>query len=615
MEGKTWEMDMRKAIDWLRCGAVTLTLTLLASCASIGGTDSTASPTDPDETRRAQALFASRWDDVLRMRPEYATYTGNHRFGHLLTDASPDGIAAYDAWWRATQQRARDVDRRRLSANDRVSIELLQHEADEEVLMQQFDGFRTMTVSAAPFSFQGRFARLLNVSPVASKPQVEQLLARIEAYPRRIDQEIARLRSGMAAGWVAPRPALEHAISQLDGQLANAAEQSPFFEPFRRLGNEIAADDREALRRRGLRAIEQQVMPATRRLRDFVAGEYLAAAPSDGALLRYSGGERVYAALVRSHTTTWLTPQQIHQIGLQHVARLATEMQAIMRSTGFTGDFAAFLRFLNTDPQFFHESGEALLAGYRDIAKRIEPELPRLFAELPRAPYGVRALPSFMGAGATATYTEPTLDGTRPGWFNANALAFKRSPKWGMETLVAHEAVPGHHLQAARAVELQGLPMFRRDAGFTAFNEGWALYAETLGSELGLYTDPYSRFGHLRMQMFRAARLVVDTGIHALGWDRQQAIEYLKERTGFEAGFVTAEVDRYYSWPGQALGYMIGQLKIIELRERAKAALGERFDIRRFHMVVLDSGQLTLQILERQVDEWVASMKAVPARE
>ena len=303
---------------------------------------------------------------------------------------------------------------------------------------------------------------------------------------------------------------------------------------------------------------------------------------------------------------TNLTPEAIHAIGLEQVARAQQGMEAVRQEVGFAGDMQAFVHHLNTDPRFFKRNGEEVLAGYRDIIKRTEPELPRLFAQLPRAPVGVRAIPEFMGVGAVESYNGPSLDGTRPGWFNANALAYAVRPTWGMEAIALHEAVPGHHLQIARAIELADMPMFRRAQGFTAYAEGWALYAETLGPELGLYKDPHSRFGFFNNQAWRAARLVVDTGIHSRGWTRQQAIEYMTAATGMERNRLEWEVDRYISQPGQALAYMIGQLKFIELREKARAALGERFDLRRFHMAVLDSGPLPLDLLERLVDTWIA---------
>jgi uncharacterized protein (DUF885 family) len=314
---------------------------------------------------------------------------------------------------------------------------------------------------------------------------------------------------------------------------------------------------------------------------------------------------------VRQQTTTALTAQQIHAIGQRELVRIRAEMEAVIRQTKFDGDFAAFVTFLNTDRRFFVSSPEALLAGYREIAKRFDAELPRLFAELPRAPYGIRAMPAFRGPDAAAYYDAPARDGSRPGWFNAAVLGHDRKPTWAMATLTAHEAAPGHHLQVARALELKGLPEFRRGGfGYTAFSEGWALYAETLGNELGLYDDPYVRFGHLQAQAFRAARLVVDTGIHALGWSRRQAIDFMVERTGMDRTYVSSEVDRYTSTPGQALAYMVGQLKIVELRERAQARLGAKFDIRRFHNAVIDQGSLPLDTLERMIDEWIAAEAA-----
>jgi uncharacterized protein (DUF885 family) len=587
----------------------------LFGCAAPGPQTGAASSTvDAAETTRAQALFAAHWEELLRLYPEQATRSGEHRYGDRLNDASAEGLAAQDAWWRSQQQLVHTLNRPRLSAADQLSLDLLQHQADDQVQLQRFDGWRTMNVSASPFGFQGGLARLLRVSPMESMAQAEQMLARFAAYPRRVEQEIARLRQGMAGGWVPPRPSLTRVLAQLDAQMAGAPQRSPFFEPFERLGSAIAPAEQQALLGRAERAIVDQVLPATRRLRDFVATEYLAAAPAEGSLAGYPGGDRVYAALVRSHTTTSLSPQQVHTIGKQQVAALRAEMETLIRSTGFGGDFAAFVRQLNSDPKFFYDSADALLAGYRDIAKRIDAELPRLFAELPRTPYGIRAMPAFMGIGAADTY-DPPADASAAGWFNANVLAVKTRPKWGMPTLVAHEAVPGHHLQWARAAELPAVPAFRRRAMFTAYGEGWALYAETLGGPIGLYADPYGRFGHLQAQLFRASRLVVDTGIHALGWTRRQAIDTMLEQTGMDAEFIASEVDRYTAWPGQALAYMLGELKIVELRDRAHAALGERFDICRFHMVVLDSGQVPLDLLERRVDAWIeAQRRGEPAR-
>ena len=569
-----------------------------------------AGPPDPAQTARLHALFDAKWEADMRRYPDYATYVGDHRYGDRLYDATPATRAAEFAAARAALAQAQAIRRDALSPPDQVSLDVFIDGTKRDLSFEPFAGYRSMSLGARG-GFQSDFAELLAASPVANRAQVEQMLARMAAYPKRVDQELLHLREGMALGWVPPRNVLDRVLAQLDAQLAPAIESGPFFLPFTKLGSDISAAEQSALRAAAVQAIDTHVLPALRRLRRFVADDYMAGAPADGALSRYPGGDRAYAALLRAHTTTELSAAQIHAIGLRELSRLRSEMEAAVKEaskeSGSDGDFARFVEHLNTDPKFFHTGPDALLAGYREIAKRIDPELPRLFAVLPRAPYGVRAMPAHMGAEIGDSYDPPTLDGTRPGWFNANAQAWRIRPIWSMEWLVAHEAVPGHHLQFARAAELGELPRFRRSGGYTVYGEGWALYAETLGFELGLYKDPNSRFGHLQAQAFRAARLVVDTGLHAFGWTRQQSIDFMVERTGQSLPFVTSEVDRYYSWPGQALAYMIGELKIIELRDRAKAALGARFDIRRFHGVVLDLGSVPLPVLEREVDEWIAA--------
>ena len=564
---------------------------------------------DPAATQRLHTLFDARWEAQMKAYPEWATYNGDNRYGDRLEDASPEAVAAQYTAARQALTDAQAIPRASLSAKDKVSLDIFVLKQEEQLRFEPFLGFRTMSLGALS-GFQSDFADILSASPVGKQVEVEQMLTRLAAYPRRVEQELAWLRVGIKQRWVPPRTVLERVLPQIDGQLTVDIDKSPFFEPFTKLGKDIPAADQEALRARARSAIGEQVMPALRRLRSFIVDDYLPAAAASGALGSYPGGAEVYAALVRSNTTLELTPTQVHATGQRELARLRGEMEEVMKETKFEGDFNAFVKYLNTDPKFFHTGSEALLAGYREIAKRIDPELPKLFAELPRAPYGVRAMPSHFSSDRAEYYTGPGLDGTRGGWFNANAQAYAKRPIWGMETLVAHEAVPGHHLQTARAVELGELPRFRRGGGYTVYGEGWALYAETLGFDLGLYKDPHSRFGHLQWQAFRAARLVVDTGIHALGWSRQQAIDFMAERTGENREFITSEIDRYYSWPGQALAYMTGELKIIELRDRAKAKLGPRFDIRKFHMVVLDQGSVPLPVLERAVDEWIAAVAA-----
>ncbi len=565
-------------------------------------------PVDEAATRALHALFDRHWQWQAERFPEWSTYRGDLRFNDRLTDRSPAAQAAEDAQEREFLAAARAVPAQGLSATDRVSRDMFIGAREREVQEQAFAGWRTMLIGALGGAHT-QFADLMLPTPMNTAAQAEQLLARMAAYPKAMAQQVALMRSGIALGWVPAQPVLERARDQLDAQLATPLDDSPYFGPFKRLGRDVPPDTRAVLQARGKAAIEREVLPALRTLRAFIADEYLPKAPADGALSRYPQGSQVYAMLVQHRTTTTLTPQQIHAIGLRELDRLHGEIRGVMRQMKFDGDFAGFVKQLNGDPKYFTTSPEALLAGYREIAKRIDAELPRLFAELPRAPYGVRAMPAYRGPDAAEYYDRPAQDGTRPGWFNAAASGFAKKPTWSMATLTAHEAVPGHHLQIARQIELKGLPDFRRSGGYTAYSEGWALYAETLGQEIGLYDDPAVRFGHLQAQAFRAARLVVDTGIHALGWSRQQAIDFMVDRTGLHRDFVTSEVDRYTSNPGQALAYMLGQLKIQELRDRAKAALGPKFDLRRFHNAVIDQGAMPLDTLEREIDGWIAAQQ------
>lgn len=575
-----------------------------------GGAVAQPAPADPGETRRLHELFDADWEWRLRTFPEWASFRGDHRYGDRLNERSRLAEDQSYAYARDRLSRLRSIERAKLSAADRISYDILLAGTLQWIEGEAHAGLRTQVIDGQDGLHLG-FAELLRVSPAAREADVRNVLARMAAFPRAVDQVIERLREGIAARWVTFRPSMQRVLAQIDGQLSEDVTQSALYEPFTRLGADLPENLRRQLSVEGRRALREQVYPAMSRLRSFIATEYLPRAPDDGALSSYPGGAAAYDYLVRARTTTDLPASAIHALGQREVARLRTAMEAQMKLSGFEGGFAQFVKFLNSDPRFFHTSAEALLVGYRDIASRVDPELPGLFAELPRAQYGVRAIPAHLGAGRAEYYDAPALDGTRPGWFNANTAALARRPIWGMETLFAHEAVPGHHLQIARAQELAKLPQFRRVASYTAFVEGWALYAETLGPRLGLYKEPYSRFGHLQWQAFRAARLAVDTGIHAFGWTRAQAIDWMTERTGFARETVEAEVDRYYVWPAQALGYMIGQLKIIELRDRARSVLGERFDLRRFHMAVLDNGAVPLPVLERCIGDWIAAERAL----
>ncbi|MDB5945550.1 MAG: hypothetical protein JWQ33_576 [Ramlibacter sp.] len=583
-------------------------LRLVAGCVlvAVAGAHAAAADADPQETATLHALFDRQWEDISRRFPEGATFRGDLRYNDRLTDESPEAIAAYDAQVREWLAQAGSIRRERLDAVDKLSLDLFIGRMRRQVETQAFPGYRSLRLGALG-GVQTDFAQLMRVTPMRTPQQAAQLLQRMTAYPKLMDQEIAILRGGASLHWVASKNVLVRVLGQIDEQLATPVEATPYYEPFKRLDGGIPAAERDRLQAAGRTAVEQQVLPAIRKLRAFITAEYGSMAPASGAMRGYPDGVRVYEMVARQQTTTALSPAEIHAIGQRELTRLRAEMDAVMRDTKFEGGFPEFIRYLNTDPKFFHSSPQALLTGYRDIAKRIDAELPRLFAELPRAPYGVRAMQAFEGPDAAEYYSGPALDGTRPGYFNANTVGWRSRPVWKMATLTAHEAVPGHHLQIARAAELKSLPHFRRGASYTAFVEGWGVYAETLGREIGLYDDPYSLYGHLQWQAFRAARLVVDTGIHSLGWSRQQSIDFMVERTGMDRAFVESEVDRYTSAPGQALGYMIGKLRIAELREGAKERLGVRFDLRRFHNAVIDQGALPLDVLGNVIDEWIAA--------
>lgn len=582
---------------WLAIAA--MFAALLAPCGAH------AAAPDVQEAKKLHALFDAQWEADARAYPEDSTSRGDFRFNDRLTDMSAAGIEARDAQDRAFLAQAKAIRRDRLSEQDRISLDLFVEILGFQVEKQAFPGYRSMRVRSLGGA-QTLLAGLMREVPMDTAAHAQQLLARFAAYPRRMDDEIALMRRGIALGWVPSRDILQRGLRMLDDQLSRPVEATPHFQPFDRIGAQVPAAERESLRAAGRAAVETQVLPSLRKLRAFIIDEYLPAAPRDGSLARYPGGDRVYAYLARVGTTTTLEPKRIHEMGLRELATIHAEMDAVMKQVGFTGGLAAFARELYANPKYINASPEAQLAMYRDIGKRADAQLPRFFAQLPRLPYGVRAMPDYVGPDAAEYYDPPAVDGTRAGYFNANAQGYRTRPKWTMPTLLAHEAVPGHHLQFARAWELKDLPLFQRTYEWNAYSEGWAVYAETIGREMGLYDDPYSLFGHLQARAFRAARLVVDTGIHAFGWPRQKAIDFMVEQAGLDANFAASEVDRYTSGGGQALGYMVGALKIKELRERAKAKLGDRFDLRRFHNAVLDNGSLPLDVLEKLVDEWIA---------
>jgi uncharacterized protein (DUF885 family) len=556
------------------------------------------------ESERLRKLFDLSWDYVLHASPELATYIGHPGLNDRWSDSSFEAIAFGRATDRKILEATLSIDRSKLTPAEQVNYDLARRRLERQVEGARFHG-EYLAINPVG-GVQQSLPQLLVIMPAGNVQDYENILTRMRGVPRVIDQTIALLGKGLQEGITPPRVTLRDVPAQVGNLLVDDPLKSPMLKAFQKFPAGIPAAEQERLRAAGVRAYGEQVAPALRKLQSYLANTYVPAARDSIAMSDLPNGKAWYAFSVSGYTTTNLTPEQIHQIGLAEVARIRRQMDELIASTGFKGSFAEFLTFLRTDPQFFYDKPEDLLMGYRDIAKRIDPELVKLFGKLPRLPYGVIPVPSYSEKSQTTAYYDGgSLQAGRPGYFYANTYDLKSRPKWEMEALTAHEAVPGHHLQISLAQELEGVPEWRRFDDYTAFSEGWGLYAESLGGEIGLYKDPYSRFGQLTYEMWRAVRLVVDTGIHAMEWERDRAIKYFMDNAAKTENDVTAEIDRYISVPGQALAYKIGELKIKELRRRSQTALGDKFDLRDFNDVVLQSGALPLDILETRVNEWI----------
>jgi len=583
----------------------------LAACGPAGAQQAAESPA----VAQANALFDEYWEWTLLESPEFATYVGDRRYQDRLRDESAAAVARRKAFYAEFRSRLAGIDAQQLPAQTRTSLQVLRYRLDRFAALNRHYGTLPFGINDgwAPITqMDGIHLALPQLASVARFDTVrdyEAYLKRLGAVPASIVNLMARMETAMAAGWVPAKAAIRNVPRQLDVQLPDDPTQSPEYKPFKSFPADIPAAEQQRLVSAGREVIRDKVIPAFRSLKDFYERRYLPAARDSLAASNLPPGMPLYQAMLDWNTTTDLTPQQIHELGLREVARIGAQMDGTVAVAGFTGTRAEFQKFISSDPRFFYTRPEDMLAGYRDIAKRADAELPKLFAVLPRQPYGIRAMRPEEGNNAEH-YTSGAADGSRAGYFEANVNDLTTRPKWNMETLLLHEAVPGHHLQTARALEMTQLPRFRRFTWFVAYGEGWALYAESLGDEMGFYKDPYQKFGNLSAEMWRACRLVVDTGIHAFGWTREQAIDYMVANTGQTQAQVIAEVDRYIVLPGQATAYKIGELKIKELRAKAKAELGDRFDLRRFHNAVIDDGAVPLQVLQSQIEAWIAAEKA-----
>jgi uncharacterized protein (DUF885 family) len=563
-------------------------------------------PAPPTESARLKQLFEEHWANQLRESPEYATYVGfpNERW----SDRSPESLdRAYESV-RKELAALTAIDRSRLTESEQVDYDLLRRRLERALESRRFNDMGSYLLIDHMGGIDLELVQILDYMPARTVADYEALLARLRGFPKVADQTLASLAKGLELGITPSRVTLRDVPDRVGSLLG---PETPVLAPFRRIPETLPAADRERLRTEAERIFKDEVEPALRRFHEFLAETYVPRARESIAMGDLPDGKAWYAYQLRTYTTTDLTPEQIHQLGLSEVSRIHGEMDKLIAATGFKGSFAEFSEFLRTDPRFFYDRPEDLVAGYRDIAKRIDPELIRFFGRLPRLPYGVKALGSEGAKSAPAGYyNNGSFAAGMPGWFLVNTYDLKARPKWSMAALTLHESVPGHHLQYSIAQELEDLPEWRKWDVYPAFAEGWALYAEGLGSEMGIYDDPYSNFGRLSNEMWRALRLVVDTGLHAKGWTRQQAIDYYAANTARSAREIENEVDRIIVQPGTVPVYKIGELKIRELRAYAEKELGAKFDLRAFHDRVLGHGQLPLDLLEKSIHDWVREQRS-----
>jgi uncharacterized protein (DUF885 family) len=604
-----------------RLPAALLAVLALAACDRSTSPDSAGgSPAATRAAAKAASAEAQRLRDItedyyehyLELNPLTATSQGDHRFDARLGDyVSPSWMAD----WLAIEQDAlaavKTVDPARLEGEDLLTYESFRYGREITI-----EGFRYPTELLPVHQFSGLhtyFAVLGSgggAHPFRTTQDYDNFLGRMGGFVEWVDQSINNLRSGVAKGALLPRVVVERMIPQLEALAVKDPKQSVFWQPITRFPAKMTEADRQRLTRAYAEKLANDVLPAYRRLHDYLKDEYLAQARDTVAWSELPNGAEWYAYLVRYHTTTSLKPDEVHELGLTEVARIRGEMERVKNQLGYGGDLRSVFDALRADPALYYTDPAELVAGYQALQARVDTALPLLFARRPKAKFEIRPFEEFRAVSeAAGAYAPASADGKRPGVFYVNTYDLAARPKYAMEALYLHEAVPGHHYQISLAQEATDMPRFRRFAYDTAYGEGWALYAESLGRDLGLYADGYSYFGALSAEMWRAVRLVVDTGMHAKGWTRERAIEYFRANTALGEADIVAEVERYIAWPGQALAYKVGQLRILELRRRAQAALGARFDIRAFHAQVVDSGSLPLAVLEKKIDRWIEAQQ------
>lgn len=555
-----------------------------------------------------RALHERDWAFRVAQFPGLTEDPVQRRLVDRLADVSPAAQQRRLRHWRAVRRELARIDPDQLDAAGRIDYLIFRDQIDQAIAEIELESWQM------PLNSDSSFFSAVAMQPDRTLPQTraeaQAYLAWLADIPRHFDQQVANMRAGLDAGRTVPQVVLTGREAAAAAHAEGAVEDSVFFRPLARLPDSWPAAEREALQARGREVIAQAVQPAYAAVRDFLRDDYIPGARTTIAAHDLPDGEAWYRAQIREYTTLDLTPEAIHAIGQAQVRRIRAEMQTIIDGLEFDGDFAGFLAFLRSDPQFYAQSPEQLLTRARDIAKRIDAELPRWFGTLPRRPYGVAPVPAAIAPFYTAgRYAGAPAGSNEPGWYWVNTHNLPARPLYVLPALTLHEAVPGHHLQAALAEEQGEQPAFRRNAYISAFGEGWGLYAEWLGKEMGTYQTPYEDFGRLTYEMWRASRLVVDTGMHALGWSRERALAFMRDNTALSEHEIGTEIDRYISWPGQALAYKLGEIRLRELRAKAEAELGEGFDVRAFHDHILALGSVPLTVLDEQVLAWIEGQR------
>lgn len=588
---------MMRKYSFILCGALAL-LAAGASAPVLAAADS----------ERFREIYEAEWQFRLQEFPLFATWVGEHGFDDRMGRVSEADQARRHAYWQGVRTRLDSISCDRLEREDCINYRIFVQQMDNFIAAYETRAY--LLTFNSDSGFYSDWLRLPEDTNFSSLEDYRNYLSRLRELPAVMDDYIALMRTGLETGMTQPRAILDGRSEPIRAQLVERPQDSPFFAPFADLPESLAGGERAQLQDAAARVVAEEVVPAYRRLYEFLEQEYLPSARQTLGASELPNGAAFYQAQIRQYATVTMTPREIHDLGLEQVARIRAEMQAIIDEVGFEGDFAAFLAFLRSDPQFYAKTPKELLAHASYYAKKIDGRLPMLFGHMPRQPYGVAPVPEEIAPYYTAgRYVPAPLDARRGGYYWVNTYALESRPLYAIPALTLHEGAPGHHTQGALAQEQSGQPPFRRFDYISAFGEGWGLYAEKLGLEMDIYETPYEHFGRLTYEMWRACRLVIDTGVHAFGWGRQQAIDYLAGNTALSLHEVTTEVDRYISWPAQALSYKLGEYTLLRLRSEAEEALGENFDVRAFHDFVLSLGSVPLDVLGEEVGRWIGRQR------